>query len=36
MKFGGILFAALIVLGTIAAYNYFTKDGIATLGRPTA
>lgn len=35
-RVGGIIFAALIVLGTIWAYNHFSDTGISTLGAKKA
>lgn len=35
MKFQGILVGALVILAVIWAYNHFSKDGIAALGKPT-
>lgn len=35
-RVGGIVFAAVLVLATIWAYNHFTKDGVANLGKKAA
>lgn len=35
LSIGGILVVAIMVLGVVFAYNRFSKDGVANLGRPT-
>lgn len=35
-RLSGVIFGALMVLATIYAYNYFSKDGITALGKKTS